>query len=162
VTWYEAIPRVSWSLIDRDGTLASHDLHFSVESDLDSLWAAVQLESRFMALTECALYARTLTVGQSLVGAPEPTGTVLQSGILMLHSEMDTYTSIMIPGIRSDLFVADSCFIAQKIDMLNADIVALSNAILVAQLVTPRGDLILDVSSGGFTQMWQDLNRRSG
>lgn len=149
-------------LIDRDGTLASHDLHFQLDSDLDSLWAAVQLESRFLALTECALHARTLSVGQALVGAPEPTSSLLQSGILMLHSEMDTYSSIMIPGIKPDLLVQDGCFTDAKIDLLHPDIVALNSAILVVGLVTPRGDVITNISSGATMQMWTDLDRRSG
>jgi hypothetical protein len=160
--WYEHVPHVAYELADREGTRASLDLYFGVESDRDSLWAAVRLESRFLALTACALAARRLTVGASLDGAAQPIALNQDAGVLLLHSTAETYTSLLIPGMRADLMLDSGCFAGRKVDMLHPDMLAFSAAILELPLVTERGDLVSDCSNGHTMSLWFELDQRSG
>lgn len=149
-------------MLDREFTTASLDYHFSLTSDLGSLWHAIRQETRFTALSGCSFYERRLIAEASQVGAPDPTGSNLSCGVLVLNSAEDTYTTISIPGFRGDLLLQDGCFAAQKIDMLHADMIALSAGIMAHPLVTQRGDTVLALSAGGAMNMWSTLTSRSG
>jgi len=162
VAWFENLPLVSYVFSDREGTAASVDLYYPMESDPDSLLAAIRLETRIQPLTACALACRRLTLGAALTGAPQPTGLNLDYGFLILHSDADTYTTLAIPGFRADLLMTTGWFAQQAVDMAHPDVIALVAAILDAGVCTQRGDLIVDSDSGGATQVWSDLERRSG
>lgn len=156
------MPFCQYKLIDRDGTVASFDLYFGMDADRDSLWAAIQAETRYQAVSECALYERKLWFGAAQVGAAAATGSSLSCAFVVMESDAQTYTTIAIPGIRSDLLLQNGCFAQQKIDMTHPDISALVAGVVDSQLVTMRGDPIIAVSSGGAVNMWSGLERRSG
>lgn len=162
MAWFENVPRVEYEFIDAGSSTANVDLHFPLESDLDLLWAAVQQEDRIFPLSDCVFRARRLVVGATQTGMPDPTGSNLAAGYIVFRSDAQTYTSILIPGIRSDLLITNTAFKDLQIDMAHPDVAMLLAAMLTIPTVTQRGDPVVEAISGGAIQMWAESRQRSG
>lgn len=147
---------------DREGSIAALSVYFPASSPLNDLIAAVMADSRYQAVSDCAIVSRVVVKTTLVLDGPEATALNSDCGVLVFDAGDFAGVSITIPGIKPQYTVTDGCFAGRQIDITNPDIVALSDLIIASGVITPDETPVLSLCSGHIAKLWFPLDRASG
>jgi hypothetical protein len=160
--WLDRMLLARISFCDRENTIAPIELYYAFDSDLDALFNALRATSVFQAVSDSLQCAVSLTATATRFDEQAPTGINLRGGALTFQTAATTYGTIVVPGLKESVLVSNGCFAGYAVDIANADIQTCAQAIIDANVCTPRQDVFTQLAAGGLRQQWSELDRSSG
>lgn len=148
--------------IDREGTTAAIQLYYSSAASKSALLAALEAETAFQAISDCTLYAISLSCSAVAMDSSTPTALGLDYGVLSFNTDSETGVIVAIPGLREDYYIQTGCFTGRQIDVTNADIIAFAAVVIENGVCSPDEFAATELCTGHRAQIWNALSRASG
>jgi hypothetical protein len=160
--WVERIRTARISFRDREGTTDAIELLYALDSDLDALLGALRDTNVFQAVSECTQCAVSLTATQTRLDAAVASGLNLDMGALIFQTAAETYGTILVPGLKTNLLQSSGCFAGYGLETSNIVVQGCAQSIVDAGVCTPRQDAFTHLVAGGLWQQWSEMERSSG
>jgi len=148
--------------LDREGTTGTLTIYFPSSTDLQSLIDAIMTDSRYQAVSDCTISARTVVSTTLVLDGPQPIALNGDAGVLTFDAGDTAGVAITIPGLKPELAVTEGCLAFRQVDITNAAITALADIIIAAGVIAPDGSPVLTLCSGHYAKVFYPTDRASG